>query len=494
MKIAFVIHEAVVAELVEAFPGEPIIPEPDDFEYAPWAKKPNSTLRLTLTNLEAMRRLQSEGFDITVMSDCVWSRDVAKKYEKFDLVVLNTVASQSSIDFTRGVLRWLESGPRRPKVIFGTETTWQAALNRKKISRGEFEAIYNNHFLLRHTARTEKGLAKDGKLTQACIQEFEIGFDESLFPPIRDFQFRNLILFVRAPEGRSTKNNGAIEKFVELVKQTPSLGKYEVVVLCPPYSLAEYWDLLSRTAFLVFTSNGETFSYVLNDAKAMGVITLFPEHLYRAEISRRVWVDSYPQLGIRYSSVNGALQAMVNIAESETRAARESSYSQTSVVSSFGIEQITSNWRKLLSREMLNTNILLVYGATLSSKEQVEKIALEYGASIAFSFQNRGYVSTCSGDADPETRCGLVYLRDNFSGSDSSATDRGVAAAQRSGPMRDEELTTYMQLLVRIHKIGVAVLPASLKGSSISRALQAVRVAVNWETGTKELEIRWAEF
>lgn len=500
MKIAFVVHEAVIAELIEAFPGEQISPEPDDFEFASWARKPNSTLRLTLTNLEAVRRLQAEGFNIQVMADRIWSDRVAEKYRSFDLVVLNTVASEVSVKFTRKFLSWLESGETRPDVVFGTETTWRAVLARKQITLDEFEKIHNRYLLLRHTARTERELARKNKIADACIQEFEIGFDESLFPAPLPFSERNLILLVRAPEGRVTKNNEAISSIVRKLKSNPSLSGFDVVELSPPYSLAEYWNLLSETAFLVFTSNGETFSYVLNDAKAMGVVTLFPEQLYRTRISERVWVDSYPQLGIRYRNEQDAIQKLVALARFPERATLESEYSRESAIQSFGIDKITSNWRKLLSKESLNTNVLLIHGGSLGSKREVESVARAFGASAVFPFRNLGYVGARDGSGALDRATGLIYFADPFAdlqganlrGDSVLENETGKEATLRFGEITCME--TYIQLLVRVHKVGAAVISNALKGSEIDRVLQSINVISDWEARHRKLQLTWGDF
>jgi len=200
---------------------------------------------------------------------------------------------------------------------------------------------------------------------------------------------RRLITFVAAPEGRVTKDNGFIDVLAEKIKNSDLANRFEIHILKPPYSTSDYWKLMQKTAFFIFTSNGETFSYVLNDAKMCGAITLFKEHLYYSTVGSSFAVSHYPELSFRYLDADDALQIMMDIAASPKRMAELSAKSREEAIHLFGIDQIKANWTKLLNREPFETETLLLLAPDIDLDEKdVADLCATHSAKYVMSLYN----------------------------------------------------------------------------------------------------------
>lgn len=390
-KVAFVVFEHLVVKFLEK--GDEVVFDEAFFASKIWPARANSTSRLTLVNYEAIRRLQREsgnGPEIVVVSGNDWS-PAATLASDFDTIVVNQIASLQSHKWLQSFVDLCRSAEthKTKNIIFGTEVSFEAELRKQTFTPDQVDYIYRSCLLLRHTARTDKSVYRNGDALKTQILEFEIGLDHETIryglPPAQ----RRFITFVAAPEGRVTKDNGFIDLMVSRIAASPLREQFEVRVLRPPYSTADYWELMRNTAFFIFTSNGETFSYVLNDAKACGAIALFKEHLYYTAVGAAFAVSHYPELSFRYQDADDALGLMVQIAGAPERMDALSRQSRTEAVCLFGLDRIHANWKRLLRGEAFPTQKLLLLAPEIEiDVETITNLCNTHGARFAMSLYN----------------------------------------------------------------------------------------------------------
>lgn len=496
MKIAFIVHEANIIKLLkeDADFSEPL----EILKASAWQSKPNSTARLTLANVRAIKTLQSS-FDIEFIVEIVLTDQVKETLSAFDLIIMNTVASAKSIAFTAELLDWKREGGFQGKIVVGTEATWSAALKKGEVTQEQYNQIYFGDGLLRHTARTDREIYSQSSCTQAAIQEFEIGIDEDLFKESVRSSERSLITVVRAPEGRTTKNNAGIDAFLAEAEEAGLLERYEVCELQPPYTVRDYWDALGRSSYLIFTSMGETFSYALNDAKALGVVTFLPQQMYYTTVGRRFAVDTYPELGIKYSNVDEVVQKIQEIDGTRLLWDEYSRSSEEVIHRKFSLPAITTNWAALFSNKSLNTKSLFV----CAPGEFENGSALgESAAQLHCNYAMEIYSPSWTGDLDSLTRTcpqtGVMelrfYLKQLQDGSLRRLIDieegRVSLSVQKSVSKEDLEQTLqFLQLVVRTYKIDKIVYSKGVTGLPIFSMLKRLSYFKNVETGVQNIEL-----
>lgn len=469
------------------------------FSNAKWLSLPNSTVRLSATNLMAIRRIQEERFDIDVRFDEQWLDELADIYKDYELIVVNGIARATSIKFVLDLLDWAKglSGDVRPRIVLGTEITWDSLLKKGEISQEQYEGVYFDNLLLRHTARTDKALIASGRLSEARVQEFEIGLDSSVFP--EPSSHRDKILFVRGPEGRKTKNNEGIDEIVELLEEDSQLTeRFEVVQIQPPYSVLDLWRLFSEAAFLVFTSIGETFSYVLNDAKAMGVVTLYPQQMYTTPAGWKYVIDTYPEVGTKYTSNSNALELLREIGLDQERLAEESARSKHVALERFGLERIESNWRRLLSDECLNDKKLYIYDRAGCSMEEASERASAFGAEYAIAYLNRGYqLGDRITDFDYPNRVSHIRYPVTEKGGEYfrwMSIEDGLVVVDDSKQIQNEDLDNsvdFIQLAIRSYKVSELVVESSLRNTEFGDRLGGLVFNHSISGGLQPVKITW---
>lgn len=498
MKTLFVSHETYSRNFWQQHPGESLAE--NFFDGAKWLSVPNSTVRLAATNLMAIKELQKEGLHIDVRFDEAWVDDLKEIYLQYDLVIVNAIPRVTSIHFALEVSEWVSrAGDDAPFLILGTEVTWESLLKKGEITQDQFTRLYTEFLILRHTSRTDKTLISDGLLPLAKVQEFEIGFDENVFPTPPPIDERRQILFVRAPEGRKTKNNEGIDQMIDLIESDSELAeRFDLVQLEPPYSVLDYWAQLTKSAFLIFTSLGETFSYALNDAKAMGTVTLYPQQMYATTIGWKYAIDGYPKLGLKYSSNSEAVRLIREVGLNNERLELESARSRSTASSLFGLEVITDNWRKLILSESLNTESLLIYKSESCTRDDASQLAQSVGASFALPYLNIGYAPP-NKISDFDDQRGIAHLRypTSFDGEEFSRwieVDGGRVSVGSGRTIKNEDLSTgldFIRLALRSYKINRLVVQEDLKDTDLGNALETLQYYHSWQRGLIPVTIEW---
>lgn len=428
-----------------------------------WPDRPNSGQRLSLVNYQAFRAL-AEKIEIHTIYHLELPEDVSRLFDNYSTVVILQAPNPAAKKTLNKILTDIQLRPTRARIIFGTEVTWFADLDAERFTRDQIKEIYTRHTLLRHTARTDLRAYADEKFDNAVIQEFEIGVDCDVVRPETPVAERKKVLFVRAPEGRQTKNNEGIDEIVAAIQDTPALCHLDVNILEPPYSTLDYWKLLQECRYLLFTSNGETFSYVLNDAKASGVISFFPARMYENRLSGSV-VDSYPDTYGRYSSVSELIGYLIDLESNPEAVRKYSRLSRSYVVDNFSVPKVAENWLDVILDAPLNNRRVMfarLGTAGWSLQEALERCRAT-GCNYLIPYLNYGIEEvpdTGYSWFDPES--GVTIVKDFlYETSDTLRYTKGAhgkASRDQLGtpvartPM--DELLRFWRLLTRVNKIG----------------------------------------
>ncbi|MGP5573723.1 hypothetical protein ACTXN6_13790 [Corynebacterium casei] len=497
--IAFVVHEQAAKKIIQANNVE------TDFlellENSPWGSRPNSTTRLTLANLKAVQSLTND-FDINFIAADKFTEVMAQELKKYDLVVVNSIASAPSIRFTADLLKYKrKQNGEFPKIIVGTEATWAAQIANGNITEDEYDLIYFGDGLLRHTARTDREIYTRPDVHKAAIQEFELGIDQSLFRNTTEPNKRKTITFVKAPEGRKTKNNESVDRIIDLLEQDERFNEFNIKVVEPPYAITDYWQILAETSYLIFTSLGETFSYALNDAKALGAVTFLPRQMYYSTVGRRFAVDGYPEIGIKYDGIDEIPSRILSIEGSSGDWQRASKESRDSCLDRFGLEKVTRNWRALFNGENLNDKSLyLVAQEDALSFDKIADNAALNSCDFAMSLQNAGTSELIGKLSEYHQDTNVMMLAYYITSSETGLhryidISDGLVLANSSVPVEREDWAqseAFLQLICRTNKIGRIVTTRKtleVAGNSLSKL--SMFTGVN--EGVKSIPIETAE-
>lgn len=459
--VLFIIHEHALSSRQQS--KDPIALDSSFYKNNQWGKRPNSTVRLNAVNIKAIESLKSI-LNITVRTDVTWDDSLGEDLKSYDIVVVNTIASAPSIKFTQDLLSWKrQQTTPLPDFIFGTETTWESALKKGDITELDFEDIYFGNLVLRHTARTDRRIYGRPDVHSARIQEFEIGIDTSVMPQPADASLRDSIVFVRAPEGRTTKNNEGIDQIKNLIREKPELNNYKIIEFSPPYSAESYWETMSSAAFLFFTSMGETFSYVLNDAKSLGVVAFFPDQMYMTSVGKKFAINTYPQVGLQYKSYEEAVDWAAALAQNKTTFQEASTRSRNEAIENFSLDKIRENWHQLLVGEPLNNKSLLIYDSRIARRQDALNFARSNDIRYVVSLRNRDIDISGNSLTSVDPDSGIISVLDYLSENSEAELFRTVQIdlgkiKVGNGPFlvhpKPEETAAYFQLLCRSYKIG----------------------------------------
>lgn len=428
-----------------------------------WKARPNSTQRLNFANYQALRSISDQIRLQYVFYESL-PDEVSEHFDLYDIVVINQAPSPNKKMVLQRIAEQLQERPTSAHVIFGTEMTWFREVRNKQLSLATVHSVYTNHTLLRHTAKTDAPAYQKRTFFNHAIQEFELAIDCSVIAPVKPVELRNAILYVKAPPGRQTKNNDAIDSIRARIAQSAALSSLDEIVMEPPYSTLQYWDALSRARYLVFTSLGETFSYVLNDAKAAGVVSLFPESMYESHFAHFA-VDSYPDMPGRYSDTDSLIQ-ILSAYESDLERLNVASIAERNyVLKRFSVERCASNWSSLLNGHDLNRESVLLVDLEArgwSVEDALDK-CVELGCRYFVPFQNTGTSSIDNtgyskyySSHDVSVIRDFTYLHEStlrqFLGADRRPA-QGESGSAFSGYPTLEALG-FWKMLSRVYKIG----------------------------------------
>lgn len=497
-KIAFVYQEALMSNVLRDVPVSSI--GTDFYASDLWVARPNSTSRLNLVNYQAMAML-SDRYDISEI--CVHEINVstARLFMQSDIIVVNTISSPRSREFVGKFFSWVEQNQPQARIVLGTELSWYGELAQQRgITEEMVRFAYFGALVLRHTPRTERELYRSTECVNASVQEFDIGLDTAHVRPSTDILKRNVISFVKAPDGRVTKNNSLIDEIISLIALSPTLADYEVQVIAPPYSSVEYWDLMDRSAFFVFTSLGETFSYCLNDAKASGAISFYPEQMYYSPIGFSFAVEAYPKSGIKYSSAQDVVSKLEFYAADSRALIKASESARRFVVDNFSVDAIAKSWDKLFSGASLNTETLLVFSSVdYPDWQDVVSECLRRGVGYAMCVDNMLVPDELGGSLSwHDTLHDLVVLKYMVT-RDQAGDLRRVVTKGENGvvggigrPERaisKDEVAAFMQLVCRQYRIGRILISAGVREHDVSSIIGLLRVVGGIDRGLVAPEI-----
>lgn len=501
-RVVFVIHEIATIKIFQNNLFDDTFKR-EFYGSKNWPARPNSTARLTLANCQALQSLP-EYISVDIWGGFELDEEFLSVANDADILVVNQIASVKSFEFLNGVTSLLKDDEIRCKLILGTEGTWQSLIKNEQMSEEDIHYLFMEHLILRHTARTDR-FVYDGsdRYLNSNVQEFELGINTSLIKPNSPEgspAARDKVLFVKAPEGRKTKNNELVDEFIEKIKQDNRISYLECKVLEPPYSAVEYWDLLEQAKYIIFTSVGETFSYVYNDARAAGVVGFMPSQMYINMLGRRFAVDSYPEIGIRYTEVSEVLN-QIDVFETDTyEYSKETLASVESTRNKFGIGSLTSKWASLFVGETLNSNKLLILGAaeSLLSESEVFKLMDSHGSKFVLSLQNKSSISPKPGRLSRQLPNGKISLSDWISAHGSElfrslgVDDNGWLTPTSRPKVRKIdplEARDFYRLLTRINKIGTLVIAPETSSSSFVSDIGTVKQYMGVNIGMKALKV-----
>lgn len=504
VRVLFIMTHAATKKLL-AQHGEHLVLGPAFFGSKEWKARPNSTTRLFLGNLQALSKLEP-GIRLTLWTDGSMTDDLARAIDESDVVVFNQFAGDESFSFlNRFCGYWISRRPEA-KLIFGTEGTLRNAIASGKLDDESFRLMVLDAVLLRHTAKGELFIAKDPEFAAARVQEFELPLDVGTVRAASGetpISHRNKILFVAAPEGRTTKNNEMVEDIVEELSARPDeFGHLDVEVLRPPYQTLDYWRLLSQTRYIIFTSLSETFSYVYNDARAAGVVCFMHWRMYANRLGSAFQVDSYPEVGIRYVTIDELFQRMADLENSPEQLSHQSDRAVRVTLDNFGIDRVARNWSKLLRSEPLNDRSILILGEmerTLS-KSAIRTLAAKHGCQFVMYSDNLGNV--CSemqgGSLELGDDCVLLsdwrtQVEDEYFRSRHLAVDYEGKIVPLREPVSLDDGRIFYNFLFRVNKIGQAFVSPALKDGYMFDALSEARIFGTLDTGAMPILLRLAD-
>lgn len=458
-KILFIYNDGFMNKLLTI---SPLDFDENFFSSDIWPVRPNSTSRLNIANYQAVKLATSlTGWNVDHRFFRDFDEEVASFVSRFDVVVLHQVASDASKNFVNDFVNYWRPKEKRPRIIFGTEITWGGELKKGVFSREVLDFIYRENTLLRHTPKTDRFFYSEWSWDMGRVREFELGVDTEFLSFGKKSVERKYISFVRAPEGRAVKNNALIDVLVEKVNKCPGLSGFEVRVINPPYSSVRYWELMSESAFLVFTSNSETFSYALNDARALGVVAYHPSHMYMCCFE---WgcVENYPDSPHKYSSPDDLINKMALVAQDDEMLSRESARSRNFVENNFSLRRVALNWVDVIEGRDLPNKALILDGTQFSVADAFKR-AEELGASFVIFYLNKVDYDFSDSFAVFDEESGICIVRyylDCVQGGVFRLL-RKLWDTKRIGPLDlgDGELAKdtalYLQVVMRIYKIGV---------------------------------------
>ncbi len=437
-----------------------------------WAAKANSTDRLTVANYQAIRRLGDHH-----LVDLVHFRDAAPRLSEilhgYDNVVVNIISAPKVAEFLCSLSRAEGYPSRTARLIFGTEMTPFRMLKQGAIGQREIDMLYYDNLLLRHTGKTDAPVYLDTEARRTSILEFPLGVDTKVLraDPSTD---RNLITFVKGPEGRTTKNNDAIDEIVGLLQAHRAYAQFEIHVVEPPYTSLEFWEVMRRSAFLVFTSRGETFSYVVNDAMSHGVVTFIRGEMFATKIPEFA-ADSYPDHAIRYSSYRDLMRLLdAHILDQNTWQAA-SIRARAGVERRFSIESVAAAWDRVLTCAPVPRRSLLIVDGRVrgSSRRDAVELSAAAGAALVLFDRNRGWTARPNGaHSEHLEEEGVTILRHYVSEIDGKLWryDRLASRGALLAKERPEVTAEFLSLVCRLNEITDVKIDQSLEGSVIAAA------------------------
>lgn len=440
-----------------------------------WAARANSTDRLTVTNYQSLQMLGDDhDVDLIPHSDALDRLD--ELLGEYDNVVVNLIASPKAAAFVRALAASEAYPRRRARLVFGTEMTPFSEVSRGNLGAREIEMLYFENLLLRHTARTDVPVYASPDATRARILEFPLAVDTHLLRPNPQSE-RRYITFVKAPPNRLTKNNGGVDEIAALLTTYRRFYDLEVRIVEPPYTSVELWSIFEQSAYLIFTSVGETFSYVVNDAMSHGVVCFIRGEMFAPRIPGFT-ADSYADHGLRYGSQRDLLRQLDALVLDPERWSLESARARQSVERRFSVPALAQAWDMVLRGDRVPRRTMLILDGRErgADRAEVARLASAAGASVVMFDRNRGWSARPNGAySEHFAEEDVTLVRNYLSEIDGELWryDRAASRGRIVSVENREETVGHLCLVCRLNEVTDIALDASLEGTGIADAARA---------------------
>jgi hypothetical protein len=317
--------------------------------------RPNSTDKLNIANLMALELIESDFNFVNLHSGReTFSEDFFANIEQGDFIHLHTGPNAHSdflINFLIENLAQLRA--LQVRLIFGTEVTWKQKVDAGVLEESKLVELMKFAFaILGHTPKTHTYLYALDPDSEINFVEFPLG----LLPaspsnePVESPDPKKALLGMVLPQpGRAAKGEELHQQIVELMTTEALIKDWHLEILDPPYSSQEFTDFASRCDVMVNTSLGETFSYQIQEARALGTPVLHPTSTY---ISRRGedFIECWPEFGLDFANLE-ELTAMLNSFVEPDLLSREGARQRSLAVNYFSIEKLGQSFSDLYVKD-----------------------------------------------------------------------------------------------------------------------------------------------
>jgi hypothetical protein len=320
--------------------------------------RPNSTDKLTFANLMALELIEND-FEFTHLHSANenFAEDFFANLSEGDFIQLHggpNAHSDFLINFVVDNLQRLRDLSIR--LVVGTEITWK-----QKVDAGIFdeakiaELMIFAHAILGHTPKTHTYLYALDFKSEMNFLEFPLGLLEakpSVSTNAGSESSRLSLGMVLPQPGRLAKGEELHQQIVELMSRDHVKQNWDLFVLNPPYTSQEFTDFAAGVDLMVNTSLGETFSYQIQEARALGTPVLHPTSTY---ISRRGedYIECWPEFGLDFANLEELESALKTFYDEPGLLDRESARQGRLAREYFSIEELGRSFRKLYSEEPL---------------------------------------------------------------------------------------------------------------------------------------------
>jgi glycosyltransferase involved in cell wall biosynthesis len=316
---------------------------------------PNSTHKLNLANLIALEQLSSE-FEFIHLHAAkgTFSEDFFTNVASGDFIQLHIGPNAHSDFLLNFLIENLEKlKDLQVKLVVGTEVTWKQKVEAGALDEVKLlELLKIAYAVLGHTPKTHMYLYALDSDAEINFVEFPLGLlpaQPTQVAPQESSSPKRRLGMILPQSGRLAKGEALHEEILETMSSAAVRENWDLQVLIPPYNSQEFEDFASKSDLMVNTSLGETFSYQIQEARALGTPVLHPTSTY---ISRRgeVFIECWPEFGLDFSSLEEVSDILSKFSADANLLSEESERQKKLASTYFSIEQIAQNFRTLYSQ------------------------------------------------------------------------------------------------------------------------------------------------
>jgi glycosyltransferase involved in cell wall biosynthesis len=340
--------------------------------------RPNSTDKLTLANLMALQQVENDFEFIHLHSGNEnFAEDFFATAIENDFIHLHVGPNAHSDFLVNFILENLQQlKDLRLRVVIGTEVTWK-----QKVDAGIFdeaklvELMAFAYAVLGHTPKTHTYLYALDTESEMNFAEFPLGLLEAEPSATVDavLESPKLLLGMILPQpGRVAKGEELHKQILELLDRDEIKKNWDVLVMNPPYTPQEFTDFAFGVDLMVNTSLGETFSYQIQEARALGTPVLHPTSTYMARRGED-FIECWPEFGLDFSNLDEIVSLLETFHESPQMLELESERQATLAREFFSLEALGNSFRKLYAQEPLGEcQVIFSCGHRIDEAEEVQ--------------------------------------------------------------------------------------------------------------------------